>query len=419
MTYYSTDGTYTRLTLTRGVGWTLSFPDGTRIASNGGGSNSSIAQYFYDRNNNYLTFGSVTLPNGHVVNGIVDQFGRYVATDSNAATREDYIYSLGFNNESLMWTVKWKSIDVLRPYRTTPAIGGRQRGTSSNQTFRAVLKVVDRITLPAQLGNLSHQFNYNAPDHVSPFPTTPSNGWGEVSGITMPSGAQVGYQFFQDEYFQGMPNTRMVLNSSVSQKTLSYQSEYDGVANPVTETWSYDFTDGSSVIAAPDGGVTIHLFNDTTAPGPTAGLVFQEIYPNGDVIERTWQPNSPPASTGFSNPPGANFYVKNEFRSISDSNGNLVWTAIKDYDYDKNGNVTREADYDWVPYASAHPGGGGPSIPSGLSPKRVSVISYNNATANATDSSSNSGNAYWNASAPPLRGAVSATEVQDGTGGGV
>src|SRR5207247_2269752 len=29
LTYFSTDGTYTRLTINRGVGWTLSFPDGS------------------------------------------------------------------------------------------------------------------------------------------------------------------------------------------------------------------------------------------------------------------------------------------------------------------------------------------------------------------------------------------------------
>lgn len=64
LTYYSTDGTYTRLTLTRGVGWTLSFSGGSRIMNNGG------ALYLYDRNDNYITFGSVTLPNGHIVDGM-------------------------------------------------------------------------------------------------------------------------------------------------------------------------------------------------------------------------------------------------------------------------------------------------------------------------------------------------------------
>jgi hypothetical protein len=189
LTYISTDGTYTRLVITRGVGWTLSFPDGTQVVNNNGGA------YLYDRNNNYLTSGTVTLPNGHVVGAIVDQFGRYVATDSNASAREDYIYSLGFNNQTLMWTVKWKSIYVLKSYKTTAA-SGPHRGNTSNQTYAGYANVIDRVTLPSQLGNLSYQFSYNAPDYVpgSPEPTTESTGWGEVSGITQPSGAQVSCQ---------------------------------------------------------------------------------------------------------------------------------------------------------------------------------------------------------------------------------
>ena len=48
-------------------------------------------------------------------------------------------------------------------------------------------------------------------------------------------------------------------------------------------------------------------------------------------------------------PAGANNpYVKTEFTSIRDGGGNLSKTAIKDYNYDKNGNVTQVREYDWV-----------------------------------------------------------------------
>jgi len=198
LTYFSTDGSYTRLTINRGVGWTLSLPDGTRLVSNDTG------QYLYDRNNNYLTHGSVTLPNGHVASAIVDQFGRYVAMESNAAAREDYIYSLGYNGQSLMWTVKWKTIFVLKPYKTTGASGGRGRGNISNQIWEWDVDVIDRITLPAALGGLFYQFHYSAPDFVrgDPEPTTNSLGWGEVNGITLPSGAGVSYPRRRRHHYQ-------------------------------------------------------------------------------------------------------------------------------------------------------------------------------------------------------------------------
>jgi len=119
--------------------------------------------------------------------------------------------------------------------------------------------------------------------------------------------------------------------------------------------------------------------------------------------------------TGLGVAGSANFYVKTEFRSIANANGDLVWTAISDFEYDKNGNLTSEKVYDWVSYASAH--SGGPIIPAGAVPARVTVSSYNNATPAATDSSSDSSNAYWYASAPTLRSAMASMEIRDGNGG--
>lgn len=418
LSYISSDGTYTRLVITRGTGWVLSFPDGTRAVSNGGGGNNTTASFFYDRNNNYLTNGSVTLPTGEVVSGLVDQFGRYVARKQNTATREDYIYSLGFNNQSLKWTVKWKTIFIRRDYRTAAVSSGKGRGNTSDQTYVDALTVVESITLPAQLGNLSYQFSYNAPDYIpgSPEPTTPSVGWGEVSGITMPSLAQVSYQYSQDSVTT-RPGIRFILDNQVTRKTLTYQAEYDGTSTPVTDSWSYAVTGlhTSSSLTGPDSGVTQFFFKDTTSGMPSAGQVYKEIYPNGDVLERNWQANQPPTSI---TPSGAgtafmNFYIKTEFRSITDAAGNLAWTAIKDYSYDKNGNVTRVAEYDWVPY-SAYVAAGG--IPAGSTPTKVTVTTYHNATPDATNSTTDSAAAYWYTNAPTLRTANATNEIQTGTG---
>ncbi|HEY5883476.1 MAG TPA: RHS repeat-associated core domain-containing protein, partial [Pyrinomonadaceae bacterium] len=168
----------------------------------------------------------------------------------------------------------------------------------------------------------------------------------------------------------------------------------------------------------PDGGVTSFSFKDTTLNTATAGQVFKETYPSGEVIERDWQPNKAPpsvASSGFnSEPVSINFFVKTEFRSIPNAAGTLTWTAIKAFNHDKNGNVTRVAEYDWVPYSSYVAAGG---IPAGSVPVRVTVTTYANATPDSTDGTTDSVGAYWTATgAPTLRGAVAATEIQTGTG---
>ncbi|HEU4932648.1 MAG TPA: HNH/ENDO VII family nuclease [Pyrinomonadaceae bacterium] len=417
LSYISSDGTYTRLVITRGTGWTLSFPDGSRVVSNGSGGHNTSASFFYDRNNNFMTNGSVTLPTGEITGGLVDQFGRYVASIRNTETREDYIYSLGFNNQSLKWTVKWKTIYILRAYRTTAVTDGKGRGNTSDQTYIDDLDVVESITLPAQLGSLRYQFSYNAPDWVpgTPEPTTPSVGWGEVSGITLPSGASASYRYAQDSTLR--PSVRFVLDNQVTRKTLTYQAEYDGTSTPVTEIWGYGVTGlhTSSTITGPDGGVTQFFFKDTTLAAPTAGQVYKEIYPNGEVLERNWQANQPPAAIASSGSGATfmNYFVKTEFRSIPDAAGNLAWTAIKDYSYDKNGNVTRVAEYDWVPYTSYVNAGG---IPAGSTPTRVTVTTYHNATPDATNNTTDTGAAYWYTNAPSLRTASASNEIQTGTG---
>jgi RHS repeat-associated protein len=413
ITYFSTDGTYTRLTITRregGVDWILSFPDGSRIVSN------ATSYRFYDRNGNFLTHATVHLPNGHDVIGLVDEFGRYVATET--VGNDDFFYSKGFNDQSLVWKVTWKHIYVLKSgYRTTGAISGRQRGGTSTQSLIMNLKVVDKITLPTQLGNLTYQFAYNAADYDGVnAPTTDSLGWGQVSGITLPSGAQVTYEYERDGGSVITSTTRRVLDDYVKHKKLTYLTEYDGTQQTQGEDWFYSVGHSGTSITEPDGGITTHSFNDTTIANSVSGIVYKDVLPDGAIIERRWEANSPSTTTGFpASQMGANYYVKTEYRSIPKANGQFI-TAIKDFEYDKNGNVTSEADYDWVPYTSIPRGSDGK--PDGLpSANLLSKIlkTYYNAPPTASDSSQESSLAYWNANAPLLRSQLASTEVRDVT----
>lgn len=411
MTYFSTDGTYTRLTINRGVGWTLSFPDGSRFVSDSSG------QFLYDKNGNYLKNGTVTLPNGHQVSGLLDEFGRYVAIDTDGV--DNLIYSQGFNGEALIWKVRFKTIYVLKNYRTTAVSGGRMRGGSSSQTFQGETTVVDRITLPAQLGNLTYQFSYNAPDYVSPAPppTTPSVGWGEISGITLPSGAIVNYEYEQDNA-PLINNTRRILDNGVKHKKVTYLAEYDNDTSTVEDNWTYATSHSSCTIVGPDGGTTTHSFNDVTVASSGAGQVYKDVYPDGTVVERLWVPNSPSTTTGFpAGTQGANFFVKTEFRSITNNSGQLVKTAIKDFEYDKNGNVTSQTEYDWVPYGDVPRDSGKPTgLPANLpAPLRKTLTSFYNAPPPAANITDESSVAYWHKDAPTFRTAVKSTEIRNGS----
>jgi hypothetical protein len=85
-------------------------------------------------------------------------------------------------------------------------------------------------------------------------------------------------------------------------------------------------------------------------------LVYKTESPNGTVVERLWQPNtlqSPYLAVDI------NPYVKTEFVSLKNAAGTLVKTAIKDFNYDKNGNLTQQVEYDWVAYASVPRDGSG------------------------------------------------------------
>src|SRR5712691_4772207 len=283
-------------------------------------------------------------------------------------------------------------------------------------------EVVDQIILPGQAGSLSYTFGYNAPD-ADPYPDT-SYGWGEVTSITLPTGAQANYSFLFDGTggFLGTPKpprAEWVLNDHPVRKDLTYSAEYDGGSTPTTETWTYDGpgitgSGGSMTITGPDGGVFSSYSEAPNSFGgpPFARLPFKTERPDGSVIERTWQQNIP-----FGNPPmnsGVNAYVKTEFISVRDATGNLSKTAIKDYNYDKNGNVTRVAEYDWVDYASVHPASGGALLPAGAL-KRVTTNTYYNPTPDAADSTTSSGNVYYYSSSPQIRGAIASTEVSDGT----
>jgi RHS repeat-associated protein len=393
MTYYSTDGSYLRLFIAHdgdnnpyNNAWTLYMPDGSRITGGSG------PQRVYDRNNNYTEIQLVTLSNGHTAHKVVDQLGRYFLIEYGAAVNEDNVVMYGVGGEEIRWRIKWKGVWVHKNYISTD--DQLPMGVSRIKEVMTQFYVVDQVILPAQAGSLSYSFNYNG-SATQPAWDSYTNGWGEVNAVTLPSGAQSSYQYTME---QGTGSYLDVLKNGPTRKDLSYQKEYDNDISVATETWLYSLSPGASFITNPDGGVSKEYFLQT-------GQTYASESPGGTVVERIWLSNFP-----------ENLYVKTEFTSIRDAGGNLTKTAIKDYNYDKNGNVTAVREYDWVAYASVPRSSGSPTgLPGGLTPKRVTTNTYYNPTPDASDINTYDPDNYALATAPQIKNAISSSEVSNGS----
>jgi hypothetical protein len=182
ITYYSTDGTYLRLDFQPhhdgwwNDPWTLYLPDGMRVTS----GSATEGQRIYDRNNNYVERTNVTNYQGTGHEGLMlaDQLGRNVAIEYGSAAGEDSIHLQGVGEE-LVWKIHWSEIYVWGktywpcPDGMTTTCQTGDTGTtqySTPQPFSQSFNVVDRITLPAQAGNLHYDFSYNAPYFAGTYP---------------------------------------------------------------------------------------------------------------------------------------------------------------------------------------------------------------------------------------------------------
>lgn len=412
VTYYSVDGTYMRLEFEHdNVGgwsdnqWTLYMPDGTRVT---GGN---APQRIYDRNNNYIEIQDNITYNNHPAAKLIDQLGRALILEYNSAPYEDTVHMRSVDNLEINYRVKWKAVRVNKTYHSGAA------GLRPNVFF--LHGVVDKVILPGVPGQsteLSYTFGYNG---VEANDSSLSAGWGEVNSVTLPSGAQVTYQYKMDNASGSTAYPHKVLENAPTRKELKYQQDYDGTSTLVTEAWTYNINheSGVSTITAPDGGITTERFYSESGLVPTwqDGLVYQTETPDGTIVERKWATNSPygfPSNT-YAYP--TNTYVKTEYRSIKDASNNYQ-TAVTDYNYNKNGSVTRVAEYDYVPYASVTRDANNrpTSLPSSA-PKRVTVNSYTNATADASNNTTNDAYLYSKPGVPQVLNALEASEVGDGT----
>jgi hypothetical protein len=420
LTYFSTDGTFLKLVIKHNpahIGWwnnewTLYFPDGGRVTGNEPGSS---GQRIYDRNNNYFEFQGITY-NNHPALKLVDQLGRWVILEFGSGPGQDSVHEQGTAGQVITWTVKWATVNVSNKKYYTVGVGAYHRDEPPYlEPLSVTLDVVTQVILPQQAPGLDYSFTYN------PGVGNPSYGWGELNSITLPTGsvsprAQAAYHYALDGL--DAPNDLVDFQSVTqdqfpTQKALTYLREYDGSTSPTTETWNYSIfpRSGFSAISQPDGGGTQEFYYRTDPPSNLSGHVYKTIYDDGKVVERIWQENKPNGAPLIHT--GVNPFVKTEFISVRGAGGALVKTAIKDYKYDKNGNVTQVAEYDWVDYSAVPRTAGEPTgVPAGLNPKRVTVNTYYSATPDASDSSTDDPGIYLKPTSPRLKRAIDSSETR-------
>lgn len=429
VTFYSVDGSFLRLEMITDSDenwennlWTVYSSDGTRISYN---PQSITRQQIKDKNDNFVEIienASDSAYSNHQTTYLRDQLGRKVVIEYEAAANEDRVHSKGVDGADLITRVTWKNISVNKIYfacemAPSPLDPNAYQNFALNESFR----MVDKIYLPIQIsGNLYYEFGYNAG------PSNPDVGWGEINKVTLPSGAFSGYEYFYDNVSGSGINAESALLNRPTEKNLTYNKEYDGTSQPVTETWLYTpiaaynaLPNLSGVtVTAPDGGTTREDYAAEAETGTTLleymkGEVYKSELADGTLIEKAYKSNLPVSAYL-----DANRHVKYEFTSIRDAADNLTKTAIKEYSRDKNGNVTEVKEYDFVAYSSIPRNSLGRvhALPPGAVPARITKTDYYNGTPDAASTDYSDTDSYYLINSPRVRSLTKSAELQDGSG---
>ena len=419
--YYTNDGSGLRLFLPYQPGqifalmrWTLYFPDG-RTVEYRPPDDPSISHRMTDRNGNKLFWRGATV-SGYEGVKIENEAGHFIFVGENKVIQP------GVGGALLEATLHWKSFWVYRKHKATNALNAPTIALYA-ELFDSVAGI-EKITLPSQAGSLEYSFTYNGSD-TQPGTGNYTSGWGELKSVTLPSGARADYSYSRD----GDPSVELesfdVLENKVGSRVLTYLSQYDGVTEQITETTSYGAGSGVGGICTPDGRCQTQY---SAIGGDLNGYAYRTTQTGGSMVEKIWINKRP---MGGSVSQKIEPFVKTEFTTVADANGNPALTAIKDYEYDQNGNVLEIREYDWVAHSSVPRSSTGAvneilpvPRPTGLPDstvlegklKRKTVNTYYYPTPNTLSSVPNSANHHSNPNSPRLRHLIKSTEIQDAGG---
>jgi RHS repeat-associated protein len=419
MRYYSFDGSFIYAVIDpysyEPTSWTVYMNDGTKVTQAGG------IQRITDTNGNSIKIIGKTLED--------ELTGRQIQYDyeasGNGGAGQGYVRYQTPGGD-------WQTIYI--NYGTTHVQGKLYRVDDWNfsvngetgdgaachhneeldQQVPVIRSIVFPVTEPGLPGR-QFSFNYNsdttetATDQAlwscestpETYTRTVSHGLGSLSQITMPSGAVSNYSYSRDSThdFSLFGETDKITRETITQKTLVH----DGV----TDTWHYDiyeFGACGGTVTGPDGSTTVEscYAHDAGAGAynaslPLGGFVFRSNKSNKQIVERHWtQLIFTWSNTGASGNYGDatfNPVVDAEYTTLLDDTTNHapLKMSAKTYQYDYNGNLTQETDYDWFDPALVSRGADG--MPTGV-PASATVLRVVDNTYYNGAGTNDSGNVY-------------------------
>jgi RHS repeat-associated protein len=415
MRYYSFDGSFISATIAASGDYTVYLPDGTRVIQTGG------IQRIQDTNGNKIKI-------------FTDSQGTHFQ-DEQTLREIRYVYDPAGNGgkgQGQVWYQAvggtWMRIDI--NFDTTQVLGklyrrnGWKPGQVSPQpcTYHQLISqdvpVVDEIVFPAtEPGQPSQRFSFNYNSDTtesastnlvrlascfSPTQTytrTASKGWGSLSKITTPAGAEILYGYLLDSpsvMAHSVFSPDDIPGETITKKTIVQPGPDD--------VWDY--------VIWPDLGLSSQTYvNDNSVVNENyypqmarlgsgfgggyygvSGLCYRTAKPFTKV-ERHWinliftgaQLMSPGGTVAF------NPKVDAEYTTLTDASGNNLKMSAKTFQYDFNGNVTQTTEYDWFdPALVSRDANGVPTgVPGSATVLRTTTSSYYNAATTAS-----SGNVY-------------------------
>ena len=402
--WYTADGTYLRLEIDAPTGsgswpgnssWTLYRQDGSSVRY----EVTSKIIYLRDRNGNKITVTRAvdSLSPVHSYEVMADEFGRTIRLDHFGYARDE-VSQTGHNGTPLVWKIYYGSAGAIIPSSYIC-----DHSLVTNCAFESPPRMATRLELP---NGLSYTFGY---ERSAPF----ASNYRELRTLTMPTGAQIDYGYRLDGNSKPT-NYYHVLANPLTSKTISS----DG---GVIEKWEFSYDVMASTGAysrnthkAPDGGITSHEFKTVSYKlglQPDSGLITKIVNPDGSIINRDWQINSPREAP--SSLMKENLWVRREYTTTANSSGNPVSTSVKVFTVDRNGNTTSIEERGWLPYSTSL------WDPSNAALIRKTVHTYLNGADDSANGATVDTKAYSYSSLSQVatpRNLPTSTEIQDGGG---
>lgn len=418
--YYSFDGSFiwARIDPYQGapISWDVYLRDGTHIRQKPGG-----AQLITDTNGNQIKIFSEPNADGSVTTHYQD----LVAV--SPGIREIQVEDPGINGGPVQVIYQnvadgqgnptLETIDIM--LGTTNVTQLYNVGDHSCTDVMAIIgddvPVIRSITFPqtetSQPRKLfSFSYNSDAPQDTinlnwrgscgggtSPQATV-SHGWGSLSQMTTPDGAVINYSYLLDgdsSPARILGGAKRVAGETITQKQIKQDEIIQG-------TYFYSISSSpnsdTSSVTGPDGSVTTENFypHDPSLAGSIGGsdgrggLVYKTNNSNKKTIERHWI--SKIFDGGFAATPNGsapfNAVVDAEYTTLMDANGAPSKMSAKTMQYDFNGNLTSETDYDWFDPASVTRDPNNKNLPTGVPAGAVALRTITNSYYNAALGSS-------------------------------